>query len=193
MPTSLKSALLALALLPVSAALAAPVTYVLDPSHTYPSFEADHFGGLSVWRGKFRSSSGSVVYDKDAQTGEVTVAVDTASIDFGMDKMNEHARSDEMFAVTKYPTATYTGTLAAFKDGKPTEVNGSLTLHGVTKPVTLKVNKFLCKLNPLVGKEVCGADAEAVINRADFGIAYGQAYGFDMAVTLRIQVEGIRL
>jgi polyisoprenoid-binding protein YceI len=58
--------------------------------------------------------------------------------------------------------------------------------------VNLKINKFLCKINPMMAKEVCGADAEATLNRADFGISYGQAYGFDMGVTLRIQVEGIR-
>jgi len=82
--------------------------------------------------------------------------------------------------------------LAAFKDGKPTEVHGNLTMHGVTKPVNLKINKFLCKVNPMMGKEVCGADAEGTLNRADFGVSYGQAYGFDMTVTLRIQVEGVK-
>ena len=175
-----------------AAATAAPVTYTLDPNHTYPSFEADHFGGLSVWRGKFRTSSGSVIYDKEGQKGEVNVSIDAASIDFGHDKMNEHARGEQMFDVEKFPTATYTGKLAAFQDGRPTLVEGQLTLHGVTKPVTLKVNRFLCKINPMLQREVCGADAEATINRADFGVSYGQAYGFDMTVTLRIQVEGVR-
>jgi polyisoprenoid-binding protein YceI len=192
MHKTLKTVLATVALAAFGGAVAAPVTYALDPAHTYPSFEADHFGGLSVWRGKFRSSSGQVVYDKEAQKGDVTVTIDAASIDFGHDKMNEHARSDQMFDVAKFPTATYAGALAAFKDGKPTEVHGTLTLHGVTKPVNLKINKFLCKINPMMAKEVCGADAEATLNRADFGISYGQAYGFDMGVTLRIQVEGIR-
>jgi polyisoprenoid-binding protein YceI len=192
MTTMLKAAFAVAALAATTAAGAAPVTYALDPSHTYPSFEADHFGGLSVWRGKFRTSSGQVVYDKDAQKGDVSVTIDAASIDFGHDKMNEHAKSAEMFDVAKFPTATYTGTLATFKDGKPTEVHGTLTMHGVTKPVNLKINKFLCKVNPMMGKEVCGADAEGTLNRADFGVSYGQAYGFDMAVTLRIQVEGIK-
>jgi polyisoprenoid-binding protein YceI len=192
MTTMLKAALAAATLAMTAAAVAAPTTYALDPNHTYPSFEADHFGGLSVWRGKFKSSSGQVVYDKDAQKGDVSVTIDAASIDFGHDKMNDHAKSAEMFDVAKFPTATYTGTLAAFKDGKPTEVHGNLTMHGVTKPVNLKINKFLCKVNPMMGKEVCGADAEGTLNRADFGVSYGQAYGFDMTVTLRIQVEGVK-
>jgi len=171
---------------------AAPVAYALDPNHTFPSFEADHFGGLSVWRGKFRSSSGEVVYDKEGQRGDVHVSIDAASIDFGHDKMSEHARSDKMFDVAHFPTATYSGTLVSFQDGKPTDIHGMLTMHGVTKPVNLKINHFLCKINPMLQREVCGADAEGALNRADFGISYGQAYGFDMSVTLRIQVEGIR-
>lgn len=173
-------------------ALAAPVTYNVDPNHTYPSFAADHFGGLSVWRGKFDSSSGKVVLDKEAGTGTVSIVVNTNSINFGHEKLNEHSKSAEMFDVAKFPTATYEGKLAKFKAGAPTEIDGTLTLHGVTKPVTLKIDKFLCKPNPMIKKDVCGADATASIDRADFGIDYGKAYGFDMSVKLQIQVEAVK-
>jgi len=180
---------LAVASLAAGAAPAAPVTYQVDPAHTYPSFAADHFGGLSVWRGKFDSSSGSVVLDRAAGTGTVNITVDTTSIDFGYAKLNEHTKSAEMFDVQKYPTAVYKGTLANFKNGFPTEVHGELTLHGVTKPVNLTINSFLCKPTPPANKERCGADASATINRADFGIDYGEKYGFSMQVKLAIQVE----
>jgi polyisoprenoid-binding protein YceI len=173
-------------------ALANPATYQIDPGHTYPSFEADHMGGLSVWRGKFDTSSGTVVLDKEKQTGSVDITVDATSIDFGHQKLNEHARSADMFDVGKFPTATYKGTLTNFKNGMPTEVKGELTLHGVTKPVNLKINQFLCKPNPMTKKEVCGADASGTFNRADFGINYGDKYGFNMDVKLSIQVEGVR-
>ena len=176
----------------LSPAFAAPVTYNLDPSHTYPSFEADHMGGLSTWRGKFTRSSGTVVLDAEKKTGTVEVNIDVDSIDFGMTKMNDHAKTEDMFDVAKFPTATYKGKLAKFKDGKPTAVEGELTLHGVTKPVNLQINRFLCKPHPMLKKEVCGADALATFNRKDFGIAYGEGYGFDMGVTLRIQAEGLR-
>ena len=173
-------------------AMAAPVTYKIDPAHTYPSFEADHMGGLSVWRGKFDTSSGTVVLDKEKSTGTVDITVDATSIDFGHAKLNEHAKTPDMFDAAKFPTATYKGTLAGFKDGAPTEVKGELTLHGVTKPVTLKIDKFLCKPNPMTKKEVCGADATAMINRGDFGIGYGGNFGFNMETKLAIQVEAIR-
>lgn len=172
-------------------ALAAPVTYQIDPSHTYPSFEADHFGGVSVWRGKFDKTSGSIVLDKDKGTGTVDVVVDTSSIDFGMPKLNEHAQTADMFDVAKYPTATYKGKLTDFKNGAPTKVEGELTLHGVTHPLTLTVNSFLCKTYPQDKKEHCGADLSGSFNRSDYGISYGDKYGFNMGVKLAIQVEGV--
>ncbi|HEX3948382.1 MAG TPA: YceI family protein [Steroidobacteraceae bacterium] len=182
--------LASLAALLGASAFAAPVTYNLDPNHTYPSFAADHFGGLSVWRGKFDSSSGKVVYDKDAKSGSIEVTVDMSSIDFGMPKLNEHAKSAEIFDAAKYPTATYTGKFTKFKGAAPTEAEGTLTMHGVTKPVTLKIDSFKCMQNPMSKKEVCGADASATLNRADFGVNYGEKVGFRQEVKLQIQVEG---
>jgi polyisoprenoid-binding protein YceI len=179
----------AVASLAVGSALAAPVTYQVDPAHTYPSFEADHFGGMSVWRGKFDSSSGTIVLDRAAGTGTIEITVDTSSIDFGNPKLNEHAKSGEMFDVQKYPTAVYKGTLTNFKNGAPTEAHGELTLHGVTKPLNLTINSFVCKTTPMSKKERCGADASATLNRADFGINFGDKYGFNMQVKLAIQVE----
>jgi polyisoprenoid-binding protein YceI len=96
-----------------------------------------------------------------------------------------------MFDVAKYPTATYKGKLV-FNGDKPVAVDGFLTLHGVTKPVKLEIKSFKCFTNPMLKKEDCGADAYASINREDFGVSYGKAYGFDMNVNLAIQVEGVR-
>jgi polyisoprenoid-binding protein YceI len=186
--TVLPAVLLALV---AAAASADPVTYQVDPSHTYPSFEADHFGGLSVWRGKFDTSSGTIVLDRAKGTGTVDITVDTSSIDFGNPKLNEHAKSAEMFDVAKYPTATYKGKLTGFKDGAPTAVEGSFTLHGVTKPLTLTISSFKCVNSPMDKKEHCGADASASFNRADYGISFGDKYGFKMDVKLAIQVEGV--
>lgn len=185
-------ALVTISSLFAAGALAAPATYNLDPSHTYPSFEADHFGGLSVWRGKFTTTSGKIEYDKAAKSGSVDITVDVNSIDFGNAKLNEHAKSPEIFDTAKFPTATFTGKLAKFKGDSPTEVEGSFTLHGVTKPLTLKITHFMCKPHPMLKKEVCGADAHATFNRADFGVNYGAAYGFKMDVALQIQVEGVK-
>ena len=183
-------ALASMTVLVSAGAFAAPVTYILDPAHTYPSFEADHMGGLSLWRGKFTTSSGKVVYDKAAKTGSINVTVDVNSIDFGMPKLNEHAKSAELFDVAKFPTATFSGKFTKFNGASPAEAEGTLTMHGVSKPLTLTINSFLCKPNPMSKKEVCGADASATFNRSDFGVSFGDKYGFKQEVKLQIQVEG---
>lgn len=173
-------------------AAAAPATYKIDPSHTYPSFEADHMAGLSVWRGKFDKSSGSVTLDKTAGTGSVDVTVDINSINFGHEEMNAHAKKPDFFDAAKYPKAIYKGKLEGFTGGVPSSVVGDLTLHGVTKPVALKILSFKCMPHPMLKREVCGADALGTFKRDEFGMAAGKDYGFNMDVTLRIQIEAIK-
>jgi polyisoprenoid-binding protein YceI len=173
------------------AAVAAPVTYIVDPSHTFPSFEADHMGGVSVWRGKFNKSSGKVVLDREAGKGEVEIVVDMDSVDYGFDLMNTKARSDEFFHTVKYPTSVYKGRLEGFVKGAPTKVVGELTMHGVTRPVTLQINSFKCIPHPMLKRELCGADALGTLNRDEFGIGAGKDWGFKMDVTLRIQIEAV--
>lgn len=173
-------------------AMAAPVTYNIDPSHTYPAFEADHMGGLSLWRGKFNKTSGKVVLDTAARAGQVEVTVETASINFGLAAMDRHMMGADGLDVEKFPTATYKGKFSKWNGDVPTEVDGELTLHGVTKPLKLTINTFLCKPNPMSRRETCGADASATFNREDFGIDYGKNFGFKMDVKLLISIEAIR-
>jgi len=188
----LKSALAAAALASACAgAHAAPVMYQIDPAHTYPSFEADHMG-ISVWRGKFNTTRGEVQLDRVSGRGSLEVTVDMASVDFGHDAMNGMARSAELFDAAKYPTAVYKGRLEGFVDGVPTRVAGDLTLHGVTRPVELKINSFKCIPHPMLKRELCGADVLGTLQRDEFGIDAGKPYGFRMDVTLRIQVEAIQ-
>ena len=170
--------------------LAAPMTYDIDPAHTYPTFEADHLGGVSKWRGKINSSSGTVVFDRAANAGTVNVTMDMKTLDFGHQGLNDHAQTADIFDTAQYPTATFTGQLVKFQNGQPTEVDGTLTMHGQTHPVTLQVASFVCKQHPMMGREVCGADAMATIDRSQWGITIGQPL-FDMSVTLRISIEAL--
>ncbi|MBQ0961605.1 polyisoprenoid-binding protein [Ideonella sp. 4Y11] len=173
-----------------ASAHAAPMRYEIDPAHTYPSFEADHMG-LSTWRGKFNRSEGLVLMDRAAASGSVDLIVHTDSVDFGHDQMNSVARGDSLFDVERHPYARYRGTLAGWQDGRPTRVDGELQLRGVTRPLVLEIQHFACKPHPLNKRELCGADALATLQRDAFGIDAGKAFGFDMAVTLRIQVEAL--
>ena len=171
---------------------ASEINYTIDPDHTYPSFEADHFGGLSTWRGKFNKTTGKLTLDKAAGTGSVDIAVDAASIDFGQDKLNTWAVGKDLLETNKYPQAIFKGRLEGFVHGAPTRAVGTLTLHGVSKPLVLNIDGFKCMPHPMYKREVCGADALATIKRDDFGMAAGKDYGFKMDVVLRMQVEALQ-
>jgi polyisoprenoid-binding protein YceI len=172
-------------------ALAKPVTFVCDPAHTHPSFEADHLGGLSVWRGVFTKSSCTIVLDQQRQTGTVVVTVDTSSVEFGLPKLDAEVGTGTHFLdSTQYPTATYKGRLTDFIGGKPTKVAGDFTLHGVTHPLTLTLDSFVCK--QVMAQYRCGADAKGNFDRDQYGVDMGKQFGFLMWVRLRIQVEALR-
>jgi polyisoprenoid-binding protein YceI len=173
-----------------TAACAAPVTYEIDPTHTYPSFEADHMG-LSVWRGKLNKSSGTVIYDKASGSGSVDVKMELGSIDFGLPAMNDWARGKDFFNVASNPTASFKGKLEAPTNGVPSRLVGELTLNGRTKPMTLAIHQLKCIPHPLYKRELCGADASGTFNREEFGLAAGKDWGFKMDVALRIQVEAV--
>jgi polyisoprenoid-binding protein YceI len=173
-----------------SSANAGAIEYKIDPDHTYPSFIADHMG-LDHWRGKFNATSGTIRYDKQKGEGAVELSIDPASIDYGLDKLNDWAKGPELFDVAKYPVATYKGKLAGFHDGIPSRVEGDLTLHGVTKPVALDIDMFKCIPHPMLKRELCGAEAKGTIQRDQFGLDAGKDYGIKMDVGLEIQVEAI--
>ena len=184
-----KHLIAALLALGAGAACAAD-TYNIDPNHTYPSFEADHMG-LSVWRGKFDKTSGTVVLDRKAKTGSMDIVIDANSLDFGHAKLNTHAKSADMFNVEKFSSMTYRSKSIKFDGDTPVSVDGELTMLGVTRPVTLTINKFKCIMHPMLKREVCGADATAEFKRTDFGLNYGTPK-FASEVKLALQVEAIK-
>ena len=165
--------------------------YQIDPDHTYPSFEADHLGGLSKWRGKINATEGVITIDNDNLTGTVEIKMDMNTLDFGHEKMNQRARKKDLFYVEKFPYAFYSGTLI-FEDKAPKEISGILTLRGVSKPLDISIEEYKCIFHPIRLKRVCGADAYASLKRDDYGIDYGKVFGFKMGVDLRISIEGIR-
>jgi polyisoprenoid-binding protein YceI len=190
-----------LSLFATAAAATTPMHYTLDPDHTYPSFEADHMG-LSVWRGKFDRSKGTATLDTAGKTGSIDVTIDIASINFGnpaLDKVMLGATAPTCqtqcgtFNAGKYPTAHYLGELTDFVDGAPTKAVGSLTLRGVTKPLTLTIDHFKCIPDFMLKPRLrCGADALGTFQRDDFGLDAGKSFGMDMKVALRIQVEAVQ-
>ena len=178
----------------LAAALAAPAlatdAYSVDPHHTYPTFEVRHLG-FSTQRGRFNKTSGRIVLDRQAKTGSVDIVIDAASVDTGLDKLEEHLRGEEFFNAAKFPTLTFKSKAVKFSGDKPASVEGDFTMLGVTRPLTLTINAFNCGVHPLNRKEVCGADAAGVIKRSEFGMTK-HVPGVGDEVKLVIQVEAIR-
>lgn len=181
---------------PIAAAIAAsmlalPVfaadAYTVDPSHTFPSFEVVHFG-FSTQRGRFNKTSGKITLDRAARTGTVDIAIDAASISHGVPKLEDHLRGEDFFDVAKYPSITFRSKSLKFNGDSLASVDGDLTMHGVTKPVTLAVSSFRCAPHPMSKKEVCGADASVTVKRSDFGIKYAiPAVADDVRILLNIE------
>ena len=173
-----------------TAVVAEPMTYNIDSAHTFPAFSADHASGFSIWRGKIEETSGTIVLDATAETGTVDVTMQMATIDFGHDGMNEHVRSADFFDVERFPTATYTGTLTGFTNGEPTTVEGSLTMHGMTRPLNLEIAQFTCiESHRATNKPACGAEVTGSLDRADWGVDYDSNGVHQTWVNLMIQVE----
>ena len=153
--------------------LAAPAcaadNYTIDPNHTWPVFEVNHLG-FSTQRGRFNKSSGKITLDTAAKKGSVELVIETASIDMGLDKWDEHLKSDEFFNVAQFPAMRFTSDKLVFDGDKVVAAEGSFTLLGVTKPLTLTVSNFRCAPHPMVKKPACGADITATLKRSEFGM-----------------------
>ena len=183
------SAVLALATAFSAPVFAAPQTFVVDGSHTFPRFSYSHFG-LSKQLSRFDKTTGTIVLDKAAKTGSVDIVIDTKSVDTGFPLFNEHIQGADFLDTTQFPTATYKSTKIVFKGDKPTAVKGDLTIKGVTKPVTLKVTSFLAMPHPMLKKDAIGANATVTIKRTDFNAGkYAPHVGDD--VTIGIALEAI--
>ena len=182
--------LIALASLFAAPALAAPETYLVDPNHTYPRFEYNHFGYSNQIQ-RFNKTSGTIVFDRAAKTGSVDIVIDARSVDTGYALFNEHLQGEDFFDTAKYPTITYKSTAVKFDGDKPVAVEGLLTVKGITRPVTLSLGSFQTMPHPIVKKDALGANASARIKRSEFNAGKYAPHVSD-DVTLTIAVEALK-
>lgn len=179
-----------LALAATSAAShAAPVTFTVDGSHTFPRFSYSHFG-FSTQLSRFDSTNGKIVYDAENKTGSVDIVIDTKSVDTGFATFNEHIQGEDFFDTQKFPQATFKSTKVVFDGDKPAAIEGNLTIKGVTKPVTLTVTSFQAMAHPMLKKPAIGANAYTTIKRSDFNAGKYAPYVGD-EVRIDIAVEAV--
>jgi polyisoprenoid-binding protein YceI len=187
--TTVRAALL-LVLMGALPALAAPVNYTLDSNHTYPAFETDHLG-FSTQRGRFNRTSGKVLLDTAAHSGSVEVSIDASSIDMGFAKWNENMRGEGFFNTAEFPAIAFRSDRLLFEGDTPVAAEGTLSLLGVTRPLTLRFARFHCAPHPLNKRETCGADLSATLRRSEFGMTKNIPSVSD-EVRLVIAVEAYR-
>lgn len=181
------SAALAMIAAIASPALAAPETFTLDGSHTFPRFSYSHFG-MSTQLSRFDKTSGTVVLDKAAKTGSVEVLIDMKSVDTGFSVFNGHIQGEDFLDTAKYPTATFKSTKVVFDGDKPTAIEGNLTIKDVTKSVTLKITSYVNMAHPMLKKDAIGADATVVIKRTEFNAGkYAPYVGDDVTITVSLE------
>lgn len=166
-------------------------SFILDPEHTFPSFEIRH-QGISTMRGKFNRSQGRVVLDPGGQANYIEVRVDATSGDTGHDGLNKKLLGSLFFNTARYPEIVFISRQIEFEDGKPVRAHGELTMLGVTRPLSLEIRDYACTLQFLTRRPMCGADVHAVLRRTDFGMNFGAPNLIGDEVRLAIEVEGFR-
>jgi polyisoprenoid-binding protein YceI len=185
------AATVALALAVTAGGAAAQETYTIDPVHSQPIFEARHMG-FSQQRGSFAKSTGKITLDRAAKNGTVEVVIDTTSIKTYDPRLDEQMKSENFFNVAKYPTLTFKGNNVVFDGDRVVQVDGDLTMLGVTKPVSLKVANFVCGEHPTNKKPMCGAEATTNIMRSEWGMKYGMPKAVSDEIKLTIPIEAYR-
>ena len=184
------TAALILATVAAAPALAAPETFAVDSTHTFPRFSYNHLG-YSIQMSRFDKATGTVTLDKAAKTAAVDIVIDTKSVNTGSATFNEHIQGEDYLDTAKYPTATFKLTKVNFEGDKPASIEGNLTLKGITKPVTLTVTSFHAMPHPMMKKDAIGANATTKVKRTDFNMGKNVPYVGD-EVTIDIAIEAVK-
>jgi polyisoprenoid-binding protein YceI len=171
-------------------ASAAPETYAIDTSHSYSNFEVGHLG-ITMIRGRFNKTTGSITLDRAARSGSIVAEIDASTIDTGHVRRDELLRTESYFNTAKFPAITYRSSKLNFKDDILTGVEGELTMLGVTRPVNLEIPSFKCITHPVNKREICGAVAHGTLKRSDFGMTQVSRSISD-EIRIFINVEGIK-
>jgi polyisoprenoid-binding protein YceI len=176
---------------PAKAGGTVPDRYVFDPAHTQVFFSVDHLG-LSHPMGRFDDIKGGFTFNPAApEKSSIDVTIKAASVDMGRDGWSRAVAGSHLLDAGKFPDIRFKSTSVHVTDKKTGTVTGDLTLHGVTRPVTMDVTYNGSRTHPLNRNYLAGFSARLHLRRSDFGMTFGLPdIGDD--VTITIEVEGIR-
>lgn len=184
----LASTLASAAALTSFAAVAAPVTYVIDPGHSVVAFTLDHLGFAKAM-GRFNTVGGELVFDAAAPaSSSVTVEIDANTVDTNHAKRDEHLKSPDFFNSAEFPKITFKSDKVEVTGEKTGRLAGQLTMLGVTKPVVLDVTFNKVDVSPASKLETAGFSARGTVKRSDFGMSYGVPnIGDDVALIIEVE------
>jgi len=166
--------------------------YRIDQDHTFAYFAVVHTGVSSV-RGRMAVGKGTATFDPEKQNAEVALDLNPGSLDTGVKRLDALLGGEMFFDTGKFRTVHFAGRGAKFKDGMPTEFDGELTIKGITKPVKLTADRFVCQQVKILVLErfVCGGDLRATLKRSDYGLdKYSDMVSDEVRIT--ISVEAIK-
>ena len=164
--------------------------YELDPTHSFIQFSISHLG-FSLLQGRFNEMSGEFHYDeKNPNAAKISVSVNTASVDSNHAERDKHIRNEDFLNVDKFPTAKFVSSSFNELGGDKAELKGDLTLHGVTKPITVDVKFIGAGTDPWGGYRR-GYVGTTTIKRSDYGISYNLGPAAE-SMELQFFIEGIR-
>ena len=183
---------LTLGLAVVAGPAGAEDVYNIDPIHSQPMYEIQHMKGISVQHGSFGKLTGKVTLDHAAKKGTIDVTIDTSTIRSHDARLDTILKGEDYFNVAKYPAMTFKSSDLKFDGDNVVGAEGELTMIGVTKPVTLKMTRFICGENPFNKKPVCGGEATATIKRSDWGMKTGIPVSSGDDVKLILPIEAYK-
>lgn len=193
MKLTLSSLTLSALVLSSAAALAQAVPYAIDPAHSEVDFSIKHMA-ISTVHGRFSIKGGTVMYDAaNPLKSSVEAVIDVKSVSTGQPQRDGHLNSPDFFDTAKYPTAEFKSS-SVKKVGDGYDVYGDLTMHGVTKPVTLHMDEPSKEQIGMDGKPHRGFSATTQINRKDFGLTWNgnlksgdNVLGDDIKMTFEVE------
>jgi len=167
-----------------------PVTYQLDPDHTFATFEVLHFG-TSTLRGRIGPVNGEVTIDRAGRTGDLRLRIPVSTLSTGSRLLDARLKEPDLLATSEYPEAYFVATKFQFDAaGGVKEVRGEFTLRGAGEPLSLVARSFACRQDAVLKRQVCGGDFEGAVKRSRFGATMGLPFVGD-DVHLVVQVEAI--
>jgi polyisoprenoid-binding protein YceI len=167
-----------------------PTSYALDAGHTFVHWEVLHMG-TSTSRGRIDKLSGVVLFDAARQTVDVSITAEPGSVSTGFAAFDTVLRGAQLLSAQAHPQAYFVARKASWQGSELRELQGEITLRGISQPLSLKALRFKCGFNPLFKREVCGGDFEGSLKRSDFGMTLALPLVAD-EVRLLVQVEGVR-